>query len=401
MNILQLSIKFPYPPYDGGALAALNMIRGFHHLGHTITVLSMNTSKHYADIATLPDSVKSLAKFYAVPVNTNIRPVAIIRNLLFSKAPYNAERFIHKDYIKKLCQILDQKKFDIIQLEGLFLMPYISCIKKHSQAKIVLRAHNVESEIWQRKVQREKNPVKKFYTFILAQRMRRMERNAINQYDLLVPITARDASFFDYYGNIKPMHIAPFGVFPDDYTAPSGQESLSIAYIGALDWLPNRDGLQWFLQHVWPSILTMHPNVTFHIAGRNAPVPFVKKLQQQPGVIFHGEVEDSRKYLEDKKILVIPLFAGSGMRVKIIEGLALGKVVVSTPIGAEGIPATPEKELFLAETSIDFIRHLDLLISNESIRKSVSLSARRFVREKFDNFVICQSLIDFYTQNLQ
>src|SRR5450759_1216485 len=150
MRILQLMNKVPWPPKDGGAIACLNMTKGFSMLGHEVTVLSMNTSKHHITIKEMPANIRSKANFQLVEVPASINWFEATLNLLFSKLPYNAQRFISDEFSLELIKLLTEKTYDVIQLEGLYLCSYIPVIRKYSKALIAYRAHNIEYEIWER-----------------------------------------------------------------------------------------------------------------------------------------------------------------------------------------------------------------------------------------------------------
>ena len=143
MRILQLTNKPPYPDIDGGAIAVLNMTKGLAGLGHEITVLAMNTLKHQIDPNEIPPHIKKLADFHFIEVPARISAPAALLNLIFSEKPYNAVRFISENYKNALSELLQEKKFDLVQLEGLYVCPYIPLIRKYSDALIVYRAHNV------------------------------------------------------------------------------------------------------------------------------------------------------------------------------------------------------------------------------------------------------------------
>ena len=162
MRILQIANKFPYPAKDGGSIATLSLGRSFAALGHKVTILAVNTSKHFTDPATVPAELAETIRFISVPVNTEIKISKLVRNFFFSSWPYNAERFISKDFDNTLRKLLIEEQFDIIQLEGLYLAPYLETIRAHSVAKVVMRAHNIEHEIWERTVFLTKGLKKKY-----------------------------------------------------------------------------------------------------------------------------------------------------------------------------------------------------------------------------------------------
>jgi len=211
MKILQVTNKVPYPTKDGGAIACMNLTRGFSLLGHQVTVLSMNTAKHNVSMDDIPDSVKELADFQLVDVPARINAASALWNLFFSLKPYNAVRFISSKFKAELKQVLLENEFDIVQLEGLYLCPYIPLIRKNSKAKIVYRAHNIEHEIWDRTAINSKGFTKR-YLKLLSRRIRKFEIRLLNDYDLIVPITERDSLILSQFGNTKPGHVSQTGI---------------------------------------------------------------------------------------------------------------------------------------------------------------------------------------------
>jgi polysaccharide biosynthesis protein PslH len=397
MRILQIANKFPYPARDGGSIATLSLSKSFASLGHEVTILAINTSKHYTDPASVPADLAGPIRFISVPVNTDINIFRLVLNFFFSSRPYNAERFISKAFNDKLAEILRAEQFDIIQLEGLYLASYIDMIRSHSKAKIVMRAHNIEHEIWERSVRHQKG-MKKIYLEHLAGRIRQMELYYLDQYDAILPITSRDEKMLKNLGCNLPSHVVPTGVnatelLPDH----SGLEFPSVFHIGALDWMPNQEGLLWFFNHVWGKILDKYPELKFYLAGRNAPEHF--KSLPYKNVIYVGEVENAYDFIRSKAVMIVPVLAGSGMRIKIIEGMALGKAIVTTPVGTEGIATTHGKDIFISDNPDEFALSVCQLIGDRNFYLEIGENARKFVTARYDNDAICRSLVAFY-QNL-
>jgi glycosyltransferase involved in cell wall biosynthesis len=400
MNILVLANKVPYPPRDGGALATLNMIKGLSHQGQNIHVLAMSTSKHPYTSGDIPAEYQKIASFHIVPVDTRISIVDLLRNLFLSRIPYNLERFFNSSFRKEIEIILKKNEFQIIQLEGLSLSSYIPFIRKLSSAKIVMRAHNVETRIWQRNAKQMRFGLRKIYFCILASRMKTFEQENLQQYDAIVPISNADEKEFLELGNRKPAFVAPFGVDPSFFQEKNGfSENPSIFFIGSLDWIPNQQGLTWFLSEVWDKLRIKHPDLTFHVAGRNAPAS-IQKLIKQKGVLFLGEVDNARDFINSNSMMVVPLFSGSGMRVKIIEAMALERTVITTTIGAEGIDGKNGKHLIIADSPDHFIEEISRIITHPEILPQIGSKAREFVKENFDNLVISQKLSGFYNSIL-
>jgi polysaccharide biosynthesis protein PslH len=398
MDILILTNKMPYPPKDGGAIATLSMARSFADLGHKVTILAMNTSKHYFDLSLIPEDVSKKTEFLGVDVDTKISASNALKNFFASSIPYNAQRFITGRYDQSIAELLAKRRFDVIQLEGIYVGPYIRTIRKHSKALISMRAHNVEHEIWQRTAALSWG-IKAFYLTNLAKRLKRFETAMLNNYDVLVPITERDADQFVKLGCKIPVHVAPTGIesakFKPDY---DNIDFPSLFHLGALDWSPNQEGLKWFFAKVWPKILKDFPALKFYLAGRNAS-PYFRKLSE-PNVEFLGEVDDAHAFMKSKAIMIVPLLSGSGMRIKIIEGMALGKAIVSTSIGIEGIHGTHQENVMVADNPDAFAESVAYLLKNKTRVIAMGRNAKEFAGKHYNNLEIVKSLIAFYTQHI-
>lgn len=398
MRILQLMNKVPWPPNDGGAIACLNMTKGFSMLGHEVTVLSMNTSKHHVLLNEMPAAVRSMADFRLVEVPASINWIEAALNLVFSKLPYNAQRFISDEFSYALIKLLTEKKFDVIQLEGLYLCPYIPVIRKYSEALISYRAHNIEYEIWERTAKLSEGMRSK-YLNNLSKRIKRFEISYLNKYDLLIPITDRDGKILDQLGNTKPHHTSQTGIdFASLVPTAKKLEFPSLFHIGALDWSPNQEGIIWFLDYCWPKIHNQNPELKFYLAGRNAPEWFERRIKRE-GVEYLGEIENAYDFINSKAIMVVPLFSGSGMRIKIIEGMALGKPIITTDIGTEGIPTENWNNILIANDENQFTDAIQRLISDRNLADQIGRNAIGFIQEKFDNLSQAGALIEFYTQH--
>ena len=400
MNILQVCNKVPYPPKDGGAIAILNLATGFSSKGHRVTILAINTSKHQSDPAAIPSEYNTSIDFIYVPVDTRIRVVRLLSNFFFSRLPYNAARFLNVNFSLQLMHLLKNNKYDIIQLEGLYLTMYIPLIRNHSNALVAFRAHNIEHEIWRRIAATTKNPFKRFYLNSLSRRIAAMEKGAIGDYDLLVPITERDNKKFKELGNTKPVKVSQTGIKEEAFRKYTSKEKAkSIFFIGALDWAPNQEGLLWFLENVWTDLKENIPGTAFHIAGRNAPQWLTEKITRYD-TVFHGEIDNALTFFDEYDVMVVPLFAGSGMRIKIVEAMARSKAVVSTSIGAEGIGAVHNWHLVIADDKEEMLTTLRKVLENYEFFVKLEENSFALAKQHFSNEKIAEELLDFYKQHL-
>jgi glycosyltransferase involved in cell wall biosynthesis len=399
MNILQFHNKVPYPPKDGGAIGVWNFSVELAKQGHNLTLFCMNTRKHYFDINSIPSEYQSLFKIETVYVDTTASWFHAATNLLFSCTPYNAQRFISSAVKKKLAQLLNENNYDLIQIEGLYCMPYLSLIRKYSDALISFKSHNIEHEIWERIASNSHSFLKRKYLKILTKRIRRMEFKALQKADVNISVTQRDADYIAEISDI-PVHVAPAGINLN-YLVPSAKEPVfpSLFFLGALDWEPNQEGILWFVKHVLPELIRAGITCPLEIAGRNCPFWLQEKLKNIPQLVFHGEIENAYSFMNERALMIVPLFSGSGMRVKIIEGMALGKTIISTTIGAEGIHVTHNKNIFLVDSVESFKTIIIELMQNQSKINETGINARKFVMTNYDISNIVRNLVNFWEKH--
>lgn len=394
MKILQLCKKFPYPLKDGESIAVTYQSKAFHEFGCEITLLAMNTTKHYTEIGKLPNDFNHYKEIHVTDIDNRVKVLEAFANLFSSKS-YHISRFDSKEYNDKLIALLQDNEYDVIQLETLYLTPYIDTIKQHSNAIVSMRSHNVEFEIWERISANTKFLLKKWYLKHLTKKLKNFELTHINDYDYLVAVTDRDLQKFKKLGYKNGAMASPIGLQVDRYvenTTPL--QGKDISFIGSMDWLPNIEGLEWFLKEVWTIFSKQNPEVKFHIAGRNTP-KWITNLDLD-NVVVHGEVLDALKFMQKYPIMVVPLFSGSGMRVKILEGLALGRVVVSTTLGKEGIEANHGEQIFVADTAMEFVAVLTECTKDLPLMQTVADNAVTLIKDKYDHKVNARKLLEKY-----
>ncbi len=395
MKILQLCKKFPFPLKDGEAIAVTHLSKALHQLGAELTLLAMNTKKHYFDVKQLPEDFDHYRQIHFVEVDNELKSKDAFLNL-FSEESYHIARFISDDFARFLTRLLQKNTFDVIQLETLYLAPYIPIIRKYSKATIAMRAHNVEHEIWERVSENTPNFIKRWYLQHLTKKLRNFEIQQLTNYDLLVAISEKDLQTFQNFGYRGKSVVTPIGIDQRDYTPnpESYHRDISISFIGSLDWMPNKEGLQWFLDNVWGKLQQRFPKLTLHVAGRNTP-DSIRHINK-PNVTIHGEVPDAADFINEHSVMIVPLLSGSGMRAKILEGMALGKVVVTTSMGLEGVNAAHRKEVLVADTVEEFINCFQFCIESNGQLSKIGQSAQAFVVENYDNLSVARDLLKVY-----
>ncbi len=395
MKILILANKLPFPPRDGGSIATLQMLLGLQQAGNELSCLAMNTTKHAFPVKEIPPDLQSSIRFIGVDCDTSVRPIRLAANLLFSKAPYIAERFNIRAFRKALHVLLQEESFDIIQFEGPYLSCYLDDIRNKSKARIILRAHNIEHLIWHRMALGERSALKKWYLGKLARRLQSFELSLAKRVDSVVSISVHDEEYFRDRGIDTPMLTIPAGLNLKEYPLVKIPSYFSLFFIGSLDWLPNQEGLTWFLDFIFDELIEEEPELRFHIAGRNASAPFLKQLDH-PNITFHGEVEDARLFMQSYGIMVAPLLSGSGIRIKILEAMALGRPVVTTSTGIEGIPAKKLPSVLVGDDPQDFKKLMLKLIRDGGKLNHKVDEARQVISREFDIFELSKRLHQFY-----
>lgn len=246
-----------------------------------------------------------------------------------------------------------------------------------------MRAHNVEFKLWDERLLAERNPLKRLVLASAVKQLKKFELNAINKFDRLATISMNDKAYFSGYLGLRKTVYIPFGIpIPKYESTALSANNRYILFLGALDWEPNITGLKWFLNHVWPLIHLDDEKLTFHIGGRNASQEFIDHLPK--GVIFDGEVNNAHEYIRKGMIMVVPLFESSGIRIKIIEGLALGQVIVTTSKGAMGIPVQNGRDILIADHPKQMAQSILQIIHSADKSKSISSHAKALAKREFD-----------------
>jgi glycosyltransferase involved in cell wall biosynthesis len=394
LKVLQICNKAPYPANDGSSIAIYNLAKGLIVNGIELTLLTINTKKHFKADLEIPHDFYQKSNYQSVYQNTNTTLIGALINL-FSNTSYFVSRFNFKDFEIALIETLSKQSFDIIQLEGVFMGIYLPYIRKYSNAKIVLRAHNIEHLIWQRHLENEKNVLKKIYLQLQNKRLKKFELTVFNNVDGIVPITEQDEKKINEIAPNKPTFSCVTGIDLNQYKANSKAiETNTIFHFASMDWLPNEEAVEWFINLVWPIVIEQNPTIKLILAGRGMPDKFKKLASNSIQII--EDVKSSEAFYAHYDIMLVPLLSGSGLRIKLVEGLAYGKPIITTKIGAEGIPYVNQHHMLVADHPHEFAKAISHLIKDPDFKKKLQSNARLLAEEKFDYKKIAQELIQFY-----
>ena len=381
LKVLQLCLKVPYPPNDGGRIAMHNMQKSWWSNDIEVKVLTFNTIKHPVQLDQLPSDYLQKTKIEGVFLDNSVKFLDALKALLKGES-YNVKRFISSEFTDKLQSVLEHNTFDVVQLESLYMAPYIETIRQFSKAKIVFRPHNIEYKIWERLFKNQNNPVKNGYLRILTKQLKNYEQSILNKVDLLLPLTCDDTALLTKMGCLKPIMVLPIGIDTSEYPLLIPPNNHVVFHLGAMDWMPNHEGVKWFLKRVWPLVEQKNNKAELRLAGKGMPSEILKLKRNN--IKVEEWVDDVSGYFEAGQIMIVPILSGSGMRVKIIEGMAMGKAIVTTSIGLEGILAADRREVLIANESAEFAYRILELLDQPELVKSLGIAARRLVEERYE-----------------
>lgn len=393
MKILQLCPKVPWPPDDGGRVAMRVLALSLRRAGAGVRTLCLNPCKHHVEPSSLPEEARDL-RLEAIDVDTSVTLAGALRSLVTGTS-YNVDRFYSEAFRRRLIEVVSEERPDVVLLESLFMVPYVPALRATTRARLVLRSLNVEHEIWQGLARAERRHARRLYLGHLAHRLRAFELATLNEVDAIVTVTPEDAAMYERLGARVPVHLAPVGIATSEYPDRSGQgDPLTLVFLGSLDWRPNLEAVEWFLESVWPIVRRSVPRARFHLGGSNPPEGLSGRLLGD-GVRFLGRVPNACDFLASGAAMVVPLLSGGGMRVKILEAMALGVPVVSTRLGASGIGAADGTEILLADGPESHGAACISLLLNRGLATALGTAGRRRVHESFDAEGIGRRLQEF------
>jgi glycosyltransferase involved in cell wall biosynthesis len=398
LKTLFVTNRVPFPPKSGYPIVVYNTIKGLLSMGVEITLFSINPFKHAVDVEDIYDPVFDAIKFHSYSMDTDVNVLGAIANI-FSDESYNVSRYYEEDAARILEDILREDEFDIIQFESLFVVPYLDVVKANSKAKLIYRAHNMLFDVWERLSQTEKFTPKRYYLQFLARRLKDYESEQINRFHQVFAMSEADRHHILRLGCEISVDVFPVSLDFPQYTVNSnGSNFPTLFHLGSMDWIPNREGIEWFLDEVWPDIEELNSELRFYIAGRHMPKKFFE--YDSDNVVVEGEIFDAVEFMNSKAIMIVPLLSGSGMRVKILEGMAMSKCIIATTIAAEGIACQHGKDILLADSPDEFYRYILQCLTQPKKWKEIGEQARKTVEREYHISKVSERMFQVYQQLL-
>ena len=299
---------------------------------------------------------------------------------LFSPYPYIAQKYYDRKMERKIRELLEAENYDVLLCD--FLQPSLNLIRIPFCPKILFE-HNVESVIRRRHYRQAVNPAAKAYLYLQWRKIFRFEKRMAGTYDHCIMVSESDCRVMNELYGAENTSAIPTGV-DVEYFAGAGAEDNGnhLVFTGSMDWLPNEDAMLFFAEQILPRV-RQELDVKFWIVGRN-PTPAVRRLaNESPDVEVTGTVDDVRPFIGKSKVYVVPLRIGGGTRIKIFEAMAMGKAVVSTGVGAEGLPVSDGENIILADDPEQFAQKTVELMKNTEARRRLGDAGRSLVTENY------------------
>lgn len=378
LKVLFFSQRFPYPMDTGGKIRTGKLLEQLNDLFHITLVSNVESPKDDGYL----DQVKNLcAEFYPVPwKEVNKYSFKFYLKLLlgmFSRYPFTVINDYSRDLEAALRYLTTSQRFDLLVCD--FLQPSLN-VRNINGIPTLLFEHNIESVIPRRHFETARNPIAKVFWWLQWRRMERYEKDACQKFTGTVVVSEADRECLEKRFGIKNVFAIPTGV-DTEYYAPRKDKvkQNSLVFTGSMDWLPNEDAIIFFAKEILGRIKRKVPDISLTVVGRNPSRRLLQEVESHPEIDVVGWVSDIRPYIGRHSLYVIPLRIGGGTRIKAYEAMGMGKAMVSTRIGVEGLPVRDGDHLILADEPGDFAAAVTKLLADGEQRNRIERNARRFV----------------------
>lgn len=393
MRVLWVKAGKLLPVDTGGKIRSYNILRRLaQDKDHRLTLLSYYGGRRDPEYeAALPQQFPHAEILYTAATDSDgLQGVVDYFSKLPRLTPYSVSKFTHPEVSKLIAGHLTSGQFDVAVCD--FLAPSLNFPKK-LPIPCLLFQHNVESALWRRMATTESHPLRKLAYTLESARMSQYERRTLARFHHIVAVSEHDRRQMLEMDPSCEITVNPTGVDTKQFQVapPSSAIPPRIVFTGSMDWEPNIDAMEYFCAQIWPRVLSEFPDAIFQIVGRT-PLPRVQRLASQ-SVMVTGTVPSVQDYLRDATVVVVPLRIGGGTRLKIYEAMAMGKALVSTSIGAEGLTFENGRDLLLADDASSFADAILLLLRDAQVRRRIEQAAVHLAAQ-FDWSVVARQFAD-------
>jgi glycosyltransferase involved in cell wall biosynthesis len=394
MKLLWLSHFVPFPPRGGAHQRSFNLIRQASRQ-HEIILVALNragedsaqTSKAKRELGCLCRSVEIWEPAYAWKGRQWWLELAVSP---FCRAPFGCQAIWSPSLDARWRETLQTHPDALIHFDSSDLALYVPAAAARRK---VLNHHNCESEMAYRRAQKEPNPIKKAFLIREAGKLARMESEICPQFDVNLAVSEQDSQLLLGRDPNVHVHVVQNGT-DTDYFTPSGvnEEDDTVIFAGSLRWYPNIAAVQFFIHKIWPLVKKERPGARCCVAGQFPSGELVRALSREPGVEVVASPDDIRPWISRAAAFVCPIQDGGGTRVKILDAWAMGKAIVSTSVGCEGLPVKEDQNIIVADTPKEFASGVVTVLQDPALRRKLGQAGRLLVEKEYDWRVIGAAL---------
>jgi len=376
MNILFLSTKLPYPPLSGAKIRDFNLIKQISKKHKIILVSFIQDEKEKENLKFLKPYCQ-IIKVIKERGKINLFISFVIS--LFSRKPFTIAKYYSPKMKQLIKKIFDDNKIDLIHCGHLHMAQYVENLKGMPK---VLDEHNIEYFLIKRYIDKQKNIFKKAFVFLMQYlKLARYEPAIAQKFEHCLVVSEVDKRNLKMISSNASASVVPNGVDIDFYkkNEETKIEQNSLVFTGAMNWFPNEDAILYFYDEIWSHIKKEIDNLCLYIVGCNPSNKITNLSKQEKNIIVTGYVDDVRPYIAKSSVYIVPLRIGGGSRLKILEALSMGKAVVSTSIGCEGLNVTDNENILIADFPKEFARKTLILLRNKELCQKLGNNGRRLV----------------------
>lgn len=405
MNVLFLSQIVPYPPHGGVLQRGYNLLR---ELGQQANVhlLAFAHPDVLSTEGTLEEGRAALQKFCKTvdyfPLwakASSIHRVAALATSLCSSTPFSVIAHRSRRFGQRVTELLRTVSFDLVHVDTLALCQFAD--SDRSSIPAVLTHHNIESMLMERRAQVETRVFARKFLKREAAKLGEAERLASPRFDLNIVMSPNDERALASRAPGVRTSVVPNGVDTEYFTPDTDKETPALIYGGGMNMFANRDAVMYFLAEIWPTVRAQRPDVRFFAVGQDPPKELVALAERDPQVVVTGYVSDIREFIGQAAVYVVPLRVGGGTRLKVLDAMAMGKAVVSTSIGCEGIDVRHNDHLVIADTPGTFTEATLALLADRGRRLTLGRAARELVERRYAWSVVCHQLVSTYREAIE
>jgi len=399
MRVLVLTSYVPYPPTSGAKIHVFNQMRYLHQEHEVVLMCPVRAGSGQAEVVARQLVGECCTEAIPVPwrKRSKVKFLPHLLHYLHRGEPPGNLIFYFEELIEALRRLTAEHHFDIVNVYNDYMAPYIEAISPRCRCRKVLSLQNVPHLQWHRMMLTERNPRRKLALFRDWLFQKRATLRHIREYDRVIAISPLDRAILLKSAQHADIAAVPAGVDSTAITPldkPTGFSDLLL--IGSMYYRPNIDAAHFLVREIFPRIRQQVPDAHLFIVGSNPPKEVLDLGKQIDGITVTGYVDSVIPYYEQVCLTLVPLRAGSGVRVKILESMMLGRPVVSTTLGCEGLQVTPDQNILVADTAADFAAQTVRMMTDSELWQRIASNGRRQIERVYDWQVVGEQLVQAF-----